>query len=249
MAEKTDEIGFGGLTLIQDDRMFCYGIDAVLLASFASRTAHRKVADLGTNNGVIPLIMSSLGGAESFCGVEMQERACSLAQRNAERNGLAERIRIVHADVTSLSEIFRAGSFDCVVTNPPYMAAGTGIINAEDALTAARHETTARLSDFIGQASYLLQDRGYFYMIHRPSRIVDIAVLCRQNALEPKYIQMISPHIGEKPNLMLIECRKNGGRELKFLDPLYVYEKEGIYSEEILKIYGRSRQEETENHR
>ncbi len=249
MAEKTDEIGFGGLTLIQDDRMFCYGIDAVLLASFASRTAHRKVADLGTNNGVIPLIMSSLGGAESFCGVELQERACSLAQRNAERNGLAERIRIVHADVMSLGEIFRAGSFDCVVTNPPYMAAGTGIINAEDALTAARHETTARLSDFIGQASYLLQDRGYFYMIHRPSRIVDIAVLCRQNALEPKYIQMISPHIGEKPNLMLIECRKNGGRELKFLDPLYVYEKEGVYSEEILKIYGRSRQEETENHR
>ena len=52
-------------------------------------------------------------------------------------------------------------------------------------------------------------------MIHRPSRIVDIAVLCRQNALEPKYIQMISPHIGEKPNLMLIECRKNGGRELE----------------------------------
>ncbi len=240
MAEKTDEIGFGGLTLIQDDEMFCYGIDAVLLASFASRASHRRVADLGTNNGVIPLIMSSLGDAEAFCGVEMQERACSLARRNAERNGLAERIRIVHADVASLREIFPAGSFDCVVTNPPYMAAGKGIVNAENALTAARHETTARLSDFIAQAAYLLQERGYFYMIHRPSRIVDISVLCRENALEPKYIQMISPHIGEKPNLMLIECRKNGGRELKFLDPLYVYEKEGVYSEEILRIYSRS---------
>ena len=77
-------------------------------------------------------------------------------------------------------------------------------------------------------------------MIHRPSRIVDISVLCRQNRLEPKYIQMISPHIGERPNLMLIECRKNGGRELKFLDPLYVYEADGSYSEEILRIYRRS---------
>ncbi len=240
MAERTDEIGFGGLLLTQDDDMFCYGVDAVLLAAFASRASHRRVIDLGTNNGVIPLIMSSLGDAEELWGVEMQEKACSLARRNVQRNGLSGRIRIVHSDVTALRDVFSAGAFDCVVTNPPYMAAGTGIVNAADALTAARHETTARLADFIGQAAYLLKDRGYFYMIHRPSRIVDIAVLCRKNALEPKYIQMISPHIGEKPNLMLIECRKNGGKELKFLDPLYIYEKEGIYSAEILRIYGRS---------
>lgn len=240
MSERVDEIGFGGLKLIQDTDMFCYGIDAVLLASFASRSSHKNVADLGTNNGVIPLIMSSLGNAERLTGVEMQVRACDLARRNIKMNGLSHRIFVRNTDIMDLPRHFCGASFDCVVTNPPYMAAGTGVVNAEDPLKAARHETTARLSDFIEKAAWLLTDRGYFYMIHRPGRIVDISVLCRQNRLEPKYIQMISPRIGEKPNLMLLECRKNGGRELKFLDPLYVYEEDGSYSEEILKIYRRS---------
>lgn len=240
MAERIDEIGFGGLKLIQDTDMFCYGIDAVLLASFASRSSHRNVADLGTNNGIIPIIMSSIGDARQLTGVEMQARACDLARRNIELNGLSHRVAVQNADILELTDHFRAASFDCVVTNPPYMAAGTGVVNDKDPLTAARHETTARLSDFIEKAAWLLSDRGYFYMIHRPSRIVDISVLCRQNRLEPKYIQMISPHIGERPNLMLIECRKNGGRELKFFDPLYVYEADGSYSEEILRIYRRS---------
>ena len=40
--ERIDEIGFGGLKLIQDTEMFCYGVDAVLLARFASRISHKK---------------------------------------------------------------------------------------------------------------------------------------------------------------------------------------------------------------
>lgn len=239
MAERIDETGFGGLKLIQDTEMFCYGVDAVLLAHFASQKAHKKVADLGTNNGVIPILMSHMNRHGHLTGIELQERACLLARRNVELNQLQERVSICHTDILDLKEHFTAGSFDCVVSNPPYTAAGTGVINDGDYLTTARHETTASLADFIEKASWLLADRGYFYMIHRPARIIDIAVLCREHRLEPKFLQMISPRTGEKPNLMLIECRKNGGRELKFLDPLSVYGDDGNYSEQIMKIYGR----------
>ncbi len=239
MAERIDEIGFDGLKLIQDTEMFCYGVDAVLLAAFASRRHHESIVDLGTNNGVIPLMMSSMGNAPRIVGIEVQERACRLAERSVELNGLSGRIKIVNSDIMALDGLFSAGSFSCVVTNPPYMASGRGIENAKNLLTAARHETTASLSDFIEKAAWLLADRGYFYMIHRPSRIVDISVLCRQNRLEPKFLQLISPRKGEKPNLMLIECRKNAGRELKLLEPLWVYADNGGYSDEILRIYGR----------
>ena len=173
--ERIDEIGFGGLKLIQDTEMFCYGVDAVLLARFASRISHKKAADLGTNNGVIPILMSYMGGAEHITGAEMQERACRLAERNIEINGLKDRISICHTDILDITAHFSPGSFDCVVTN----------------------------------------------------------------RLEPKYLQFISPKPGTKPNLMLIECRKNGGRELKLLDPLHVYGDEGGYSDEIRRIYGR----------
>ena len=198
-----------------------------------------SVIEKGTNNGVIPILMSYMGGAEHITGAEMQERACRLAERNIEINGLKDRISICHTDILDITAHFSPGSFDCVVTNPPYTAAGTGVINGQDSLTAARHETTASLSDFIEKAAWLLSDRGYFYMIHRPARIVDICEACRRYHLEPKYLQFISPKPGTKPNLMLIECRKNGGRELKLLDPLHVYGVEGGYSDEIRRIYGR----------
>ena len=35
--ERLDEIGFGGLRLIQKPEEFCYGVDAVILADFASK--------------------------------------------------------------------------------------------------------------------------------------------------------------------------------------------------------------------
>lgn len=239
MAERVDEIGFGGLKLIQDTEMFCYGVDAVLLAHFASAEPHEKVIDLGTNNGVIPLLMSRMSSAAHIVGVEMQERACRLAERNARANGLEKKIRICHTDILDLPEYFSAGSFDCVVTNPPYQASGTGIPNEFGSLTAARHETTASLQDFIEKAAWLLADRGYFYMIHRPARIVDICEACRKYRLEPKFMRFIAPRPGKRPNLLLIQCRKNGGRELKILDPLYVYGEGNGYSDEILRIYGR----------
>ena len=36
--ERIEDIGFGGLKLIQESESFCYGIDAVILADFAYRT-------------------------------------------------------------------------------------------------------------------------------------------------------------------------------------------------------------------
>ena len=53
--ERIDDIGFGGLKLIQKPDEFCYGIDSVLLADFAAvnhGSADGPAADLGTGSGV-----------------------------------------------------------------------------------------------------------------------------------------------------------------------------------------------------
>lgn len=239
MAERTDEIGFGGLKLIQDTDHFCYGIDAVLLADAAASGNHSSYIDLGTNNGIIPVILAALTSAKSITGIEMQAAPAGLAARNALINSLEDRISIINSDILDIKDILKKGCCDAVTCNPPYTARGAGLINAGGALTAARHETTASLEDFIACAAWLLSDRGSFYMIHRPSRIIDIACACRAHGLEPKTLRFISPHTGEKPNLMLVSCKKNAGRELKLADPLAVYDENGSYTEEIVKIYRR----------
>lgn len=239
MAERIDDIGFSGIRLTQDTGAFCYGIDAVLLSSFAAGGRHRSYIDLGTNNGIIPLLLSAMTEAEDLCGVEIQPEAAALAARNVRDNGLEGRVGIVCCDVLDIRKHFSRGSFEAVVTNPPYFRKGSGLKNAVEPMITARHETTASLDDFVQCASWLLGDRGAFYMIHRPERLADIVFSCRKASLEPKVMRFVSPRKDRAPNLLLLECRKYGGAGLKMMDPLAVYNEDGTLSKEIQLIYGR----------
>lgn len=240
--ERIDEIGFGNLRLIQKPEDFCYGIDAVLLATFAEIKKNARVIDLGTGTGVIPLILSHRTEAAEIIGVEVQQDSWERGCRNIHLNGLSGRIRMIHGDVKHLvkEKALEKHSFDTVLTNPPYIKSDGGIKNKESARTIARHETTAELSDFIAETSLLLKDRGDFYMVHRPNRLVDICVLCRRHRLEPKELRLVSPNKDTAPNILLIHCVKHGRPELKFMDPLYVYQEDGVYTDEIMKLYERN---------
>ncbi len=239
--ERIDEIGFGNLRLIQKPEDFCYGIDAVLLATFAEVKKGARVIDLGTGTGIIPLILSHRTEASEIVGVEVQEAAWERGMRNLHINGLCDRIRLIQSNVKHLvqEKTVAKHSFDAVLTNPPYIKSDGGLKNREDARTIARHETMAVLSDFIAEASLLLKDRGDFYMVHRPNRLADICVLCRRHRLEPKELRLVSPNRDSAPNILLIHCVRHGRPELKFLDPLYVYKEDGSYTDEIMRLYER----------
>ena len=240
--ERIDKIGFGNLRLIQKPGEFCYGIDAVLLATFTQVIKGGNVMDLGTGTGVIPLILSHRTEAAEIVGVEIQKDSYERGLRNIDINDLGNKVSFIHGNVKELGskKLIDKHSFDVVVTNPPYIKGGGGIKNKTEARTIARHETTADLDDFIGTASFLLKERGDFYMIHRPSRLIDISILCRQHKLEPKELKLVSPNRDTAPNLLLIHCVKYGMPELKFLDPVYVYQEDGSYTAEILAIYEKS---------
>ena len=253
--ERTDDIGFGGLRLTQRPQEFCYGIDAVILADFAAGGGGRDkercygpdtaLVDLGTGTGIIPLILSRKTASEAIAGVELQESSYALAVRNIAQNSLAERIRIFRGGVEDKAlparmkaEMGREG-FDAVICNPPYVTAQCGLMSSNEAKHTARHETSGSLEDFVACAAALLKDRGDFYMVHRPSRIVDILCLCRQYGLEPKALRLVMPRKDSAPNILLLHCIKAAGQELKFLRALHVYEADGTYNEEIQSIYER----------
>ena len=239
--ERIDDIGFGNLQLIQRPEEFCYGVDAVILAHYAaSSCGNGHIVDLGTGTGIIPLLMSHMTASERIFGVEIQKDSYDRAVRNAKMNRLTERVSFIHGDVSDCSLLKeKIGQVSTVITNPPYMEGNSGLTNSNEAKRIARHETTAGLSEFLGTAAELLCDKGNFYMVHRPSRLVDICVECRKNKLEPKELRFVSPNRDSAPNILLIHCVKFGGRELRMQEPLYIYESTGKYTEEINKIYER----------
>ena len=135
--------------------------------------------------------------------------------------------------------MYLPNSFDAVVTNPPYKKTNTGLKNEDEKKIISRHEVKANLEDFIEVTKYLLKDKGEFYMVHRPDRLVDIMCLMRKYKIEPKQIKFVCPNVDKAPNLVLIKGVKNGGVFLKMEKNLYVYNKDGSYTDEILEIYNK----------
>lgn len=139
----------------------------------------------------------------------------------------------------NLNKIFNKHTFDVIVTNPPYKKKDTGIINEEEKKFISRHEITANLEDFIIVSKNLLKDKGEFYMVHRPERLVDIFSIMRENKLEPKIVRFVYSNINKEPKLVLIKGIKNAKPFLKIEKNLYIYDDNGKYSKEILKIYNK----------
>lgn len=241
-SERIDDLEFKGLKIIQDKKGFCFGIDSVLLSDFAKKIKKdSKVIDLGTGTGIINILLSGKTDASSFVGVEIQQDVAEMAERSIKLNYLEDKIKIINENITKLKNIYKPNSFDVVVTNPPYKKIYTGIVNNENKKIISRHEITASLQDFIHISSYLLKDYGEFYMVHRPERLVDIFSIMRTEKIEPKLIKFVYPNKNKKTNLVLIKGIKKGKPFLEFDKNLYIYNDDGTYTNEILKIYNKEK--------
>ena len=238
--ERIDDLEFNDLKIIQNKDGFCFGIDSVLLSDFAKNLKKdSKVIDLGTGTGIINILLSGKTDASSFVGVEIQQEVAEMAKRSVKLNHLEDKIKIINENITNLKNIYKPNSFDVVVTNPPYKKINTGVINNENKKIISRHEITASLQDFIHISSYLLKDYGEFYMVHRPERLVDIFSIMRLEKIEPKLIKFVYPNKNKKTNLVLIKGIKNGRSFLEFDKNLYIYNEDGTYTDEVLKIYNK----------
>ena len=232
-----------GYKILQDTERFQFGIDAVLLADFASKSvkAGEQIIDLGTGTGIIPLLMQ--GGCRNkevhFTGLEVQKESADMAARSVALNKLDSRISIKQGDLKKADELFARHSFNIVTCNPPYMIDTHGRGNELDALTIARHEVLCTLEDVVAAADYLLATHGRFFMIHRPFRLPEIFESLAAHKLEPKRMRLIQPFAAKEPNMVLIEARKNAKRRLTIEPPLIVRYDDGNYTAEVQDIYDR----------
>ena len=225
--------------IIQNKDRFSYGTDAIFLSSCAKPRG--LVMDLGTGTGIIPLRLVDKGKIERIYGVEIQVEVAELANKSIALNNLDDKIKILHMDLKDLPTRFGKNSIDVITSNPPYMKEGGAIINSDENFAISRHEIKCNLNDIIKTTNYLLKPLGKFYLVHRPDRLVDILYTMRKYNIEPKYIRFVQPKINKKPNLILIEGVKDGKPDLKFYDPLIIYNEDGSYTDEIYDIYGMER--------
>lgn len=237
--ECVDDLQLKGLKIIQKRNGFKFGVDAVLLSDFAKIKNKDKIVDLCTGTGIIPFLLIGKYNPSEIVGVEIQQEMVDISNRSAELNDVCEKIRFVNIDLKNQNDIKALGRFDVVTVNPPYKLNSSGIINPSDNIAIARHEIACNIDDVINATRILLKDNGRMYMVHRPDRLIDILVTMRKYRIEPKRIRMIHPNPSKAPNIVLIEGQRDGGSFLKWDPPLYVYDNNGKFSDQINKIYGR----------
>ena len=238
--ERIDDLELKGLKIIQNKEGFCFGIDSVLLSDFVKNIKNNSlVLDLGTGTGIIPILLCGKTNLKKVIGVEVQEKIAEMAKRSIKLNNLEARFQVINENILNLKNIYQNQTFDVVVTNPPYKKKNSGIINENKEKLISRHEIEADLADFIKVSKDLLKDKGEFYMIHRPERLVDILSIMRKEKLEPKVLRMVYSNKNKEPKLVLIKGIKNAKPFLKVEKNLYIYDENGNYTDEILEIYNK----------
>lgn len=222
--ERIDDLQ-NGLYLIQNPDKFCFGVDAVQLSQFVKVETGQSVLDLGTGNGIIPLLLCAKKTLQ-VTGLEIQSENVQLAKRSVILNKLEGQIDILEGDIKDVKSLLKGRRFDVVVSNPPYMNHGGGILNQRDDKSIARHEILCSLEDVVKAAAYTLNFKGRFYMIHRPQRLTDILCTLRREGLEPKEIKFIHSYVDTEATMVLVEAIRGAKPLCKVSDPIILYQRE-----------------------
>jgi tRNA1(Val) A37 N6-methylase TrmN6 len=165
-----DAVLGGRLILRQPRKGHRVGHDAILLAAACSARPGGRLIELGAGVGAAGLAVARRVDDLAVTLIEVDPALVVLARENAERNGVAERARVVCLDVTAPADAFAAaglpaGAADHVLMNPPFNAAHNPSPDRSRRLAhTAAHDTLLR---WIEAAARLLRPTGVVTLIWR----------------------------------------------------------------------------------
>ena len=235
--ERMDDLQLCGMRILQKERGFRFGMDAVLLADFARIGPGEDAADFGTGTGILPLLLLGREKGRHFDAFELQEDMADMAQRTMRLNGLEERVTVHALPVERADEVVRPGALGSIVCNPPYGVPGATLRNPSDALSLARHQGAQGLSAWLTMAWRLLRGKGRLAVIYPAPRMLEMMMAMERAHLTPKRFRMVYPAADRPANLVLIEAMKDAKPMLHPEPPLIVYEADGSMTPELKRIY------------
>ena len=246
MEVLNDILGYPNRKIYQNTDFFSFSLDSVMLANFVTvRLRDKEILDLGTGNGVIPLILS-LRTDKKIEGVEIQEKLYSLASKSVSYNHLDNQISIVCSDMKDYISKNTIERFDVVICNPPYFKVNDkNYFNDSSEKTIARHEVKISLEEVVMVASKVLKNNGTFAMVHRTERLLEIFDLFRKYHIEPKRIRFVYEFVHKPSTLVLIEGVKYGKQGLKVEAPFIMKVDDGSYSSEYERFLVEVKSSET----
>lgn len=236
--EHLEPLGAGIQVIVSPVHKFW--TDTILLADFAAPKKHENAIDFGTGCATIPLLWCRDNAPKHICAVELQKDGAEMAQRSVELNGLTEKIDVLNADIRQLHKLLPKAGFDLAVCNPPYKHIGSGLLNPDSRLAAARHEATCTLEDVCNCAKAMLRFGGRLCICQRPERLSDVIDTMRSCNIEPKRLRLVQASVSKSPKLLLVEGKLGANRGGLTVMPALILDES--VSDESARIYKHYRE-------
>ncbi len=230
------ELLLSGFQLFQDEKEFKFSIDAIVLAHFGEAKSNKHYLELGTGTGVIPHVLYHRG-ARHVVGVDCNSRVIELAQKSVIHNDIAEAVFMVELDYMSDVGKPYYGQFDGIYMNPPYFEANSGLLSAVENVVLALHEQQHSMKDRLLQAQRYLKFGGTLWMIYTTPRLESLLHAIEQTQFSVKRMRFVHGNQNKVSKLVLLELKYGGKLGMVVEPPLYIYELDGSYSDEVQAYY------------
>jgi release factor glutamine methyltransferase len=158
-------VEFCGLTFLCDKRALVPRPETEQLVELVeTRIENRelRIVDVGTGSGVIALSLAAKMPEAQVLGVDVSEDALALAQENAARLNLSERVQFLKSRLLENIE----GAFDLIVANLPYVSIqdrhtlSLEVLHDPEVALFAGAQGDELVSELIDQAQFRLRPGG-----------------------------------------------------------------------------------------
>ena len=223
---------FNGYTLDIAPGAFPLSTDSIALADFVRLPRKARVLDLGSGCGTIGILLCAKDSGCTVTGIELDENAHRMAQKNCDDNHLQDRFQSICGDFTQIADLVQPGIFETCVSNPPYFTAGF----LSQSTPLARHEEACSLDELMESAAWALKFGGDFYLVHKPERLAEIFAAACAHKMEPKRLCLLRHKEGGPVSLVLVQCRK-GAKAGLLWEEAVLHDRDGQPTAYYRKIY------------
>ncbi|WP_320006901.1 methyltransferase [Maridesulfovibrio sp.] len=222
--------------LVQPESGFRFSTDSLLISSFVSVSGRARVLDLGTGSGVIPLgiMLRNPDKGVTVTGLEINPDMVVAAQENVQKLGFTEEIQIVHGNVCQ-PDFAPAGSYDLVVSNPPYRSEGKGKACPDESRNKARFEVECDLDAFVATASRMVRNRGRVCFVFLAERLTELVNSFTRHKLEPKRMKFIHGRTNSPSKVVMLEAVKDGNPGLIVEPPVILFGQGNMLTEKAVQ--------------